>query len=149
MSEMLGNRYFLARQFDKALQYFETALEQAPDNYRIKKRLIICYVYVGQIERALSFFYDIVKVDPFIIINTDPYYDDCPCLDMIPDWESRLNGEASKKEIYETLGMLYLFCERKKSIEYFRKALNETSYKATINSILKRLNALNTMKSHL
>ena len=148
MSEMLGNRYFLARQFDKALQYFEAALEESPDNYRVKKRLIICYIHVGQIERALSFFYDIVKIDPSIIINTDPYYDDCPCLDMIPSWESKLNENSSKKEIYETLGMLYLFCNREKSIEYFNKALKESSFKATVSSILKRLNAIDVMKSH-
>ncbi len=148
MSEMLGNRYFLARQFDKALQYFEAALEQTPDNYRIKKRLIICYIHMGQIERALSFFYDIVKIDPAIIINTDPYYDDCPCLDMIPSWESKLTDDSPKAELYETLGMLYLFCDREKSIEYFRKALKESSYKATISSILKRLSAVDSVKFH-
>ncbi len=148
MSEMLGNRYFLARQFDKALQYFETALSESPDNNRIKKRLIICYIHVGQIERALSFFYDIVKIDPFIIINTDPYYDDCPCLDMIPGWETKLNKDRPKSDLYETLGMLYLFCDKDKSIIYFRKALHQTAYKATIGAILKRLTAIDSMQAH-
>ena len=136
-----------ARQFDKALQYFETALAEAPDNYQIKKRLIICYIFVGQIERALSFFYDIVKVDPAIIINTDPYYDDCPCLDMIPNWENKLSENSPKKDLYETLGMLYLFCDKDKSVAYFRKALAVTSYKTTISSILKRLTTETAVKS--
>ena len=60
MSEMLGNRYFLARQFDKAIPYLEDALTQNPDGDKIKKKLILCFIETGQIERAFNLFYELL-----------------------------------------------------------------------------------------
>ena len=90
MSEMLGNRYFLARQFDKAVPYLEGALAQNPAMDKIKKKLVVCLIQTGQIERAISLFHEIILKNPQIIIDTDTYYDDCPCAELILLWEKKL-----------------------------------------------------------
>ncbi len=57
MSEMLGNRYFIARQFDKAVTYLEQALSESPGSVDIIKKLIICYIETGDVEKAFNHFY--------------------------------------------------------------------------------------------
>ena len=95
---------------------------------------------VGKIERALLHFHDLIRKDPKIIINTDPYHDDCPCYEIIPSWENNLDNEEHSQDYYESLGMLYLYCNKEKSIQYLEKALPDTKFKTVISSILKILN---------
>lgn len=139
MSEMLGNRYFIARQFDKAIPQLEDALIQEQNANKIKKKLIICYIEAGNIEKAFNYFFELVKTDPQIIIDTDPYYDDCPCGELIPNWESKLQISRDAHGFYEVLGMLSLYCDVKKSIDYFEKSLKNTTYRSHVSSIIKRL----------
>jgi pentatricopeptide repeat protein len=139
MSEMLGNRYFIARQFEKAIPQLEDFLDQDLNTDKIKKKLIICYIETGNIEKAFTFFCELVKKDPKIIIDTDPYYDDCPCGELIPNWESKLQLTQNSYGFYEVLGMLCLYCDITKSIKYFEKALPNTKNQTLINSIIKRL----------
>jgi tetratricopeptide (TPR) repeat protein len=137
MSVMLGNRYFIARQYEKAIALLEEALPNSSTPEKIKKKLVICYVQVGKIERALFHFHDLVRKDPKIIIDTDPYHDDCPCYEIIPTWEKKLKNEEQSQDYYESLGMLYLYCNKNRSIQYFEKALENTKFKTVISSILK------------
>jgi len=146
MSEMLGNRYFIARQFDKAIPQLELALQSSPFNDKIKKKLIICHAQSGNIDRSLSLFYEIIKKDPNIIINTDPYHDDCPCLELIPSWENKANIGTNETGCYEILGILYLYCDLNISITYFRKALEHTEHIKLIASIIKILSELEAIE---
>lgn len=139
MSEMLGNRYFLARQFDKAIPCLEEALLRNPEGHKIKKKLVICYVEVGQVERAFNYFHALVHVDTKIIIDTDSYYDDCPCCELIPNWESKYEKGAKSADILKILGMLYLYCNVDTSIRYFNEALSKVDNTPKINSILNQL----------
>jgi tetratricopeptide (TPR) repeat protein len=138
MSEMLGNRYFLARKFDRAIPELEKAVQDSLEDHKIKKKLIICYVQVGQIERALRIFWELIQKDPFIIINTDPYYDDCHCTTLVVQWENIINykNDGIRME-YVALGILYLYCDVQKSITYFEQALeimdNDTQLKKILN----------------
>lgn len=61
MSEMLGNQYFLSRNFSKAKEAYEKVLFSEPQNDFIKKRLIICYTQTGEINKAFDLFFEIVK----------------------------------------------------------------------------------------
>lgn len=140
MSVMLGNRYFIARQYEKAIALLEEALPNSSSPEKIKKKLVICHVQVGKIKQALFYFHDLILKDPKIIIDTDPYHDDCPCYEIIPSWENNLENEEQSQDYYESLGMLYLYCNRDISIRYFEKALENTKFKTVISSILKILN---------
>ena len=146
MSVMLGNRYFIARQYEKAISLLEEALPNSNTPEKIKKKLVICYVQVGKIERALMHFHDLIRIDPKIIIDTDPYHDDCPCYEIIPSWEKKLKNEIHVQEYYESLGMLYLYCNKDRSTQYFEKALANTKFITVISSILKILNQKVTVK---
>ncbi len=142
MSEMLGNRYFIARHFDKAITYLEQALAESPSSTGIIKKLIICYIQVGQVEKAFNLFYRIVQKDPKIITNTDLYYDDCPCNELIPMWHQREKMSEEKENLYLSLGMLYLYCDLEKSIKYFNRVKNITTRPEKVLTLLKKLKEL-------
>ncbi len=139
MSEMLGNRYFLARQFDKAIPYLEEALAQNPTIDKIKKKLVVCLIQIGQIERAISLFHEIILKNPHTIIDTDAYYDDCPCAELIPLWEKKLNMKEDSVECMKIMGMLTLYCDVKKSRSYFKKAISLSEKPARLKSILDHI----------
>ena len=137
---MLGNRYFIARQYDKSIKILEEALLVSSNPEKIKKKLIICYVQIGKVEPALMHFHDLIRKDPKIIVDTDPYHDDCPCYEIIPEWEESIKRGELPQGYYESLAMLYLYCNKEQSISYFKKSLTNTKYKSIIASILKILN---------
>ena len=139
MSEMLGNRYFLARQFDKAIPYLEEALRQSPNGDKIKKKLILCYIQTGQIERAFALFSELVEKNPNIIIDTDIYYDDCPCNELIPEWERKSQQENSSVEYLEILAMLYLYCNVERSRYFFQKASRKAKDPSKIIWVMSRI----------
>ncbi|MBD3224916.1 MAG: tetratricopeptide repeat protein [Caldithrix sp.] len=139
MSEMLGNRYFIARQFNKAAIHLERALQDDPDSIKIKKKLIICYIQTGAIKKALHYFYNIVIKDPQSIINTDPYYDDCPCSELIPEWEQQAKKENFPQKITLILGILYLYCDLDKSIFYLQKSTQNHEHYQEISAVIKKL----------
>lgn len=139
MSEMLGNRYYLARQFDKAIPCLEEALQRNPDGHKIKKKLVVCYIEVGQVERAFNYFQTLIRIDPNIIIDTDPYYDDCPCCELIPTWEKKYDQGEISVDLLKILGMLYLYCDVDKSLAYFKQVVEKVDNPVKINSILTNL----------
>ena len=139
MSEMLANSYFISRNFAKALPLFEEELQAGKASDKIKKKLIICYMAVGRVEDAFRLFYELVSKDPDIIINTDPYWDDCPCPEMVHDFESNKKPDAGSARIPLILGMLYLFCDVDKSVRYFEQALESDPSNLKISSLLQRL----------
>lgn len=122
MNEMLGNYYFLVRNFISAKSIFERILEKDPINKSIKKKLTICYITSGEIDKALELFLIQIKDDIDFIINTDIKADDCPCPELISEIENQ--EKLFKNEIEKTiaLGILWLYCSLEKSTEYFKRA---------------------------
>jgi len=136
MSEMLGNRYFLARQFNNAIPYLEEALNQNPTGEKVKKKLIICNIQTGHIDKAFTLFYELVHNNPKVIIETDAYWDDCPCGELIPLWEKKVDENKDSLEYLITLGMLNLYCNLEKSRLYFNQAIPYSDNPAKIQSVL-------------
>ncbi len=142
MSEMLGNRYFIARRFSKAIPYLEAALEESPHSVKIKKKLIICYIQTGRFEEAFKLVYEVINSEPQVILETDLYYEDCPCGELLPLWHEKEREETNKMELYVVLGMLYLYCDIDKAIEYFNKAKFASVHSTKIMTLLKKLEQL-------
>lgn len=142
MSEMLGNHYFIARQFDKAAKHLEDALTVSQHADQIKKKLVICYIQIGQIEKALHYFYELVKKNPQIIIDTDPYWDDCPCYEIIPELENKKEVTDTLSDYALILGMLYLYCDVQKSIDYLKDYPGNQKNNRIIQAIIKKLSEL-------
>ena len=139
MSEMLANSYFISRNFAKALPLFEEELQAGKASEKVKKKLIICYLAVGRVDDAFRLFYELVSKDPDIIINTDPYWDDCPCPEMVHDFESSQEASSGSLRVSLILGMLYLFCDVVKSVQYFKEAAEFDPTNLKISSLLQYL----------
>lgn len=151
MSEMLGNQYFLSRNFLKAKEAYESVLGKEPQNDFIKKRLIICYTQSGEVNKAFKLFYEIVKKDINILLNTDIIGDDCPCPELLSKYENVKPNEEYSHDTKLMLGMLWLYCDAKKSLEFFNSLINEgeTNFEflEIINQIKSKLNKSQEYKS--
>lgn len=125
MSEMLGNQYFLSRNFSKAKEAYEKVLSSEPENDYVKKRLIVCYTQTGEINKAFDLFFEIVKKNIDLITNTDLVADDCPCPELISKYGNVKPTEECSHDAKLMLGMLWLFCNSQISFEFFNNLSSE------------------------
>ena len=140
MDEMLGNHYFLTRNYARAADLLEKALRSDQKNKAIRRKLIICFAETGHVDKALTVFLSLIKEDIDFIINTDPVDDDCPCPELVFDMEHWNVNTRQSLDDAEVLGMLWLFCNLHKSFEYFTQAANMDKNNKMIKSILALLN---------
>jgi tetratricopeptide (TPR) repeat protein len=122
MNEMLGNQYFLARNYSRAYEEFEKALSSNPGNIKIKKKLVVCYTQTGKIVKAKELFFDLISKNINTIIDTDPLIDDCPCPDLIARLENDLSINEDSYEYRVALGIIWLYCDAGNSLQYFIEA---------------------------
>ncbi|MGE5497079.1 MAG: tetratricopeptide repeat protein [Syntrophothermus sp.] len=122
MSEMLGNHYFMIRNYLQAKLALEEALLSDPLSKPLRKKLVICYCQTNEIPKALSLFNSLITEDADIIINTDAEAEDCPCNDIVFELEGKLPLSQDKLSDFLILGMLWLYCNVRISLEYFLEA---------------------------
>jgi pentatricopeptide repeat protein len=136
MSEMLGNQYFMARNFRDAVKEFEPIYLKAPSNKSIRRKLIIGYTQIGKLKKALELFVELVKEDVEFIINTDPVFDDCPCSEIIEKKpyfpEEKLSSETN---IYS--GILWLYCDPKLSVDFLKKVKIDLPEMTELDEVIK------------
>lgn len=140
MYEMLGNQFFLARNYQKAADQLEKALGKSPGNKAIRRKLIICFIQTGQVEKALQVFLSLIKDDIRFIMDVDPVADDCPCVELVYDLEKRVDPEHPSFRDLTALGMLWLYCNPERSRAYFQKALRCEPDNPVVKSILALIN---------
>lgn len=124
-SEMLGNKYFLARNYNLAALNFQETLKSDPINKAIRKKLIICYTQIGQIKKAFDIFYLLAKEDIDFIIETDLVADDCPCEELTEKYGNILPYENESVDLKLMLAMLWLYCSTQKSLKFFKQLITE------------------------
>ncbi len=123
MSEMLGNQYFLSRNYTGAVKELEEILQHDPKNKQVRRKLVVSYTQTFQIDQALELFVPLIKEDISFIINTNAVDDDCPCAELVYNAEKRPNENKNSLDFHNMMGMLWLFCDIKKSLIYFENAL--------------------------
>lgn len=143
MCEMLGNQYFIARRYQYALPVYEKVLESNPDNLAVKKKLILCYLDEGRINSALKLFHEVISENVGFILDTDPVRDDCPCPQLIYDFENSMPKIEDELNMNITLGILWLYCDLERSIFYFQKASSMDKGNERLNSIYNTLSTTN------
>lgn len=148
-SEMLGNKYFLARNYQGAAQNLQYVLSHNPINKGARKKIIICYTQTGEIEKAFENFYTLVKEDFNYIINTDPVADDCPCPELVAKYGKVFPYENNSYDLQLMLGMLWLYCDVEKSIGYFKALVKINTADLRIREILELIekNIISTNKN--
>ena len=139
MSEMLGNQYFLARNFEKALQQYEAVLDNAPVDEIIRKKLIICYCEVGNVDAAVALFDQVIHTNIDIIALTDVVSEDCPCPELLERMKWYEKVAANSFDFYCIVGMLSLYCDLNNSLKYFSTAQKLRPYDQRISRILKTI----------
>ena len=122
MCEMLGNQYFLARNFADAEIEFEKSLKENPKNKAVRKKLIICRIQTGKYEKAIDEFISLLEDDFDYLTDTDLVEDDCPCSDAIFKIEKFYSLKISEPTIYTVIGMLWTYCDLNRAYEYFDKS---------------------------
>jgi pentatricopeptide repeat protein len=121
MSEMLGNFYFHQRKFLSAQEHLESSLQSNPSDL-IKKKLIICYTQSGLLDKAVEMLYELIRRDIILIVNTKSEEENCPCSELIYEIENnpKFSNESYNQNL--VLGILWLYCDVKKSYTYLLKA---------------------------
>lgn len=149
MSEMLGNQYFLARNYANAAKNLQYALDIDPLSKPVRKKLVICYLQIGEIQNALNIFYNLVLEDIDCILSTDPVGDDCPCHELVTHYGTILPYEENSSDLKIMLGMLWLYCDSKKSLSFFKsveKIRPEDERIKSISSIIEnKLSLINKL----
>jgi len=123
MHEMLGNQYFMARNYLGAATVFQNVLKDEPNNLNAKKKLIISFTQIGKHKKAMEVFMDIIQNNVEYIMNTDPIKDDCPCGELVNNLEMITKRGEKTFTSHQTLGILWLYCDLHQSIDNFEKAL--------------------------
>lgn len=136
MSEMLANQYFMAREFEKANAILEELLDPVhPHLYQLKK-LILCNVYLGRIDAALTYFHRLIKTNIRVLTKTNIEDEDCPCKEIIAYIQEGHLDRLRESDKFKALGMLYLYCDVIKSVFYFNKS-NQSNPDNELSDIIK------------
>jgi pentatricopeptide repeat protein len=122
VNEMLGNQYFMARDYAAAERELAPALTKNPISKPIRRKLIICYTQLGEISKALDMFNELIHQDIEFVIKADEILDDCPCPELL-DNKEHVYLQSESEDNFLILGMLWLYCDIENSIKYFSKAL--------------------------
>lgn len=123
MSEMLANYHFLTRDYASALTELQAVLRENPADAKARKKLVICLTQTGRIGEALDAFHRLIADDIRIITDTDAAWEDCPCPGLVRRLEQGMIARENACELNAELGMLWLYCDARASLNYFRRAL--------------------------
>jgi pentatricopeptide repeat protein len=151
MSEMLGNQYFLSRNFDKATHHLKEALITDPDNEKVQKKLVICYCETGHVQSALDLFDRITSENIELIAETDLVAEDCPCPEIVERMRWYEQVAANSFDFHCILGMLNLYCDINDSLKSFSQALKikpENKLVQDIYETISNYETANTERHH-
>lgn len=122
MFEMLGNQFFMVRNYGRAAEMLQQASWKDPRNKLIRRKLVICYTQTGEVEKALENFTWLINEDFDFIANIDPVAEDCPCSGLVYDMEEQMPQNQDSPDFYLILGMLWLYCDLERSLGHFLRA---------------------------
>lgn len=140
MSEMLGNQYFMTRKYYEAESELEETFQGLLYSKQIKKKLIVCYTQTGKINKALDYFYDLLKEDVAIIANTDPVLDDCPCYELVENIEQLNLYDEHSLDFYLLQGIIWSYCDIEKALKFFESAKSMDPSDNKIHGVIKLIN---------
>lgn len=142
MSEMLGNHYFQVRNFMLAEQTYEKLSLNQLSDFKILKKLIICYTQTYKLDKALKTFNLLIEKDINTIIYSNRRDEDCPCDDLILKIENSEVKYSTDEQKYTALAILWMYCNHKTSLNYFQKALDENPRNKSLNKVIRSIKIL-------
>jgi len=139
MNEMLANQYFIVQRFEDAYQEFEDVLKVHPSNSLVKKRLILCYLYLGKVEEAFELYTEVITSNINTIIENEINVYDQPCKKMIHKLE-HLPTDFNETDKLKILGILWSYCNVKTSKIYFEQLIKIIPKDKKLATILQIIN---------
>jgi len=140
MSEMLGNQYFMARDYAAALKEFEKISDSLEVPIQVKKKLIVCYTQTRRFKDATKLFIEVISSNINVILETDSEKDDCPCPELIASVENIQPPNSTLLEYKIMMGIIWLYCDYRQSLKWFEdagKLAPSDSSISTITEIIK------------
>ena len=127
MSEMLANNYFIVRNYVKAREVFLRLPESVRNSDAVKKKLVLCEIFLGNPLSALDYLLPLVVQNPGFIFKTDLELEDCPCRDLICELEQRPGFSQEDDFCLLSISILWLYCSLENSLHYLEMltSLNE------------------------
>lgn len=119
---MLGNQYFMARNYTLAEAEFLNAFDQTPESIELKKKLIICFTQTDKLNQAVDYALELAENHFTFLVSTKPEQDDCPCKELVE--KMKLTCTESPDDNVR-LGILWLLCEPANASNYFVKSLKK------------------------
>jgi hypothetical protein len=125
----------MVRNYLDATITFEKVIARTGASKSIRKKIIVCYVRLFQMEKAIDEFLSLIREDINFIINTNLQDEDCPCPEIISEIGSnKINFSNKEKKI--ALGILWLYCDLDTSLRYFEEYNKEYGQDNKINEII-------------
>ncbi|HCY75628.1 MAG TPA: hypothetical protein DHV28_06875 [Ignavibacteriales bacterium] len=148
---MLGNHYFQLKNFILAEDTYERLLPAELANLKVKRKLIICYTQTNKLSKALQLLIDLIEQDSSTIIQFNSREEDCPCNDLIFQIESGIITYPLYQDSYLALGILWLYCNYRTSLNYFQMAIKENPNNDLLNkafNLIKKLSKQNILQTN-
>lgn len=142
MSEMLGNHYFQVRNFMLAERTYEKLSLNQLSDFKILKKLIICYTQTYKLNKALKSLNLLIEKDINTIIYSNRRDEDCPCDDLILKIESGEIRYSTTEQKYTALAILWMYCNHKTALNFFQMALNENPQNKNLNKVIRSIKIL-------
>jgi tetratricopeptide (TPR) repeat protein len=139
MSEMLGNRYFIAGKFELALRHLQAVVGESPGNARSRKKLVICCLATGKLNDALSHFCELFEDAPALALAAELEEELCPCEKLIRARTAALRDRQATPNDYLTLGLLRAPHDLTLALENLRQAQIMTDEFSLLSELIPRL----------
>lgn len=134
---MLGNQYFMARNFREAIHHFEKASKKHPDDLQLAQKYVICLAVNEQVDAAASEFLRILRCCPSVILTSQNLDPDCPCPEILAKWSLEPPARFDRFHYLTALGILAVFCKRELALAYFCKAREIKPTNAAVREIVE------------
>ncbi len=138
---MLANQYFIVNRFQDACTEFEEILDANPSNSIAKKKLVLCYIHIEEIQSAFKLFAELVTTNINILTENEISIYDKPCKKMISYLKTNPQKLVEKNKLL-ILGMLWTYCDinnAKIEFEKLNKILPNDPKIITILTIINHL----------
>ena len=86
----------------------------------------------------MDVFHSLVIEDVSFIVSADSVLDDCPCPEILNDYD-RTHTFIDSYEFNLSHGILWLYCDESKSIQYLKKALEDSPNKEKLKASIKAI----------
>ncbi len=129
----------MARQFELAIPYLETALARHPADLRLMKKLTISYVATGRTEQALTGLRDLLRAAPDVYLEAQARDGNCPCPVLLARWKAKPPYPEKSSRYLTSIGILELFCGQEIWREHFRESScteSNTQFSEILDNIL-------------